>query len=178
MLTLNKIVVDSFQKHGLSTKSLPPHQWAKNTGSNFSGDVKNTFNGESDVLISFGDVVDCDEGEFGILSGDDLVVRICNDISNVRKLVFAIKGVDGILRRPPDEATEDDLIEKWSPNVEYSGVHYTEIDVTGGIGLKAARGAEVAAMGIDVFIVNGEYPERLFNACRGVPTIGTQIFSQ
>ena len=92
--------------------------------------------------------------------------------------MFAIKGVDGILRRPPDEATEDDLIEKWSPNVEFSGVHYTEIDVTGGIGLKAARGAEVAAMGIDVFIVNGEYPERLFNACRGVSTIGTQIFSQ
>ena len=178
MLTLNKIVVDSFQKHGLSTKSLPPHQWAKNTGSNFSGDVKFMFNSDFDVMISFGDVVDCDVGEFGILSGDDLVVRICNDISNVRKLVFAIKGVDGILRRPPDEATEDDLIEKWSPNVEFSGVHYTEIDVTGGIGLKAARGAEVAAMGIDVFIVNGEYPERLFNACRGVSTIGTQIFSQ
>ena len=56
-----------------------------------------------------------------------------------------------------------------------SGVHYTEIDVTGGIGLKAARAA-VATMGIDVFIV-GEYPERLFNACRGVPTIGTQIFA-
>ena len=40
MLTLNKIVVESFEKHGLSTKSLPPHHWARNTGSNFSGDVK------------------------------------------------------------------------------------------------------------------------------------------
>ena len=178
MLTLNGIVVESFEKHGLSTKSLPPHHWARNTGSNFSGDVKNTFNAESDVMISFGDVVDCDEGEFGILSGDDLVVRICQDIPNVSKLVFAIGGVDGILRKPPEVANEDDLIEKWSPNVEFSGIHYTEIDVTGGIGLKAARGAEVAKMGIDVFIVNGEYPERLFNACTGNSTIGTQIFSQ
>lgn len=178
MLTLNKIIVESFQKHGLSTTSLPPHKWAKNTGSNFSGDIKSIFKSNSNVMISFGDVVECDVGEFGILSGDDLVVRICQDIPNVSKLVFAIGGVDGILRRPPEVANKDDLIERWSPNVEFSGVHYTEIDVTGGIGLKAARGAEVAAMGIDVFIVNGEYPERLFNACRGFPTIGTQIFSQ
>ena len=178
MLTLNNIVLESFEKHGLSTKSLPPHHWARNTGSNFSGDVKNTFKTESDVMISFGDVVDCDEGEFGILSGDDLVVRICQDIPDVSKLVFAIGGVDGILRKPPEMANEDDLIDKWSPKVEFSGIHYTDIDVTGGIGLKAARGAEVAKMGIDVFIVNGEYPKRLFNACTGNSTIGTQIFSQ
>ena len=178
MLTLNNIIVESFQKHGISTKSLPPHEWAKNTGSNFSGDVGSIFDSNSEVAISFGDVVDCDKGEFGILSGDDLVVRICQDIADVSRLVFAIGGVDGILRRPPEVANEDDLIKQWSPNIEFSGVHYTDIDVTGGIGLKAARGAEVAAMGIDVFIVNGEHPERLFNACRGFPTIGTQIFSQ
>ena len=178
MLTLNKIVVESFEKHGLSTKSFPPHQWAKNTGSNFSGDVKSIFNSNTEVIISFGDVVDCDKREFGILSGDDLVVRICRDVPNVTKLVFAVGGVDGILRKPPELANEDDLIEKWSPNVEFSSIHYTEIDVTGGIGLKAVRGAEVAEMGIDVFIINGEYAERLFNACTGISTIGTQIFCQ
>ena len=92
-------------------------------------------------------------------------------------MIFAVKGVDGILRRPPEEATADDLIDKWSPNVEFSGVHHSEIDVTGGIGLKAIRGAEVAAFGIDVFIINGEYSQRLLDACTGVRTIGTQIFS-
>ena len=61
--------------------------------------------------------------------------------------------------------------------MEFSGVHHSEIDVTGGIGLKATRGAEVAAFGIDVFIINGEYSQRLLDACTGVPTIGTQIFS-
>ena len=178
MLTLNKIVVESFHRHGLSTKSSPPHEWARNTGSNFSGDIATTFKSDSDVIISFGDVVDCDDGEFGILSGDDLVVRICREIPNVTKLVFAVKGVDGILRRPPEIANASDLIEQWSPNVEYSGIHYADIDVTGGIGLKAIRGAEVAEIGVSVLIVNGEYPERLFDACRGIPTIGTQIFSE
>ena len=177
MLTLNSIIKKSFVKKGISTISHPPHKWVRNTGSNFSGNIVDRFNAVNEVAITFGDVVDCDVGKFGILSGDDLVVRICQDIPNVSRLIFAVKGVDGILRRPPEVATEDDLIDKWSPNVEFSGVHHSEIDITGGIGLKATRGAEVAAMGIDVFIINGENSQRLLDACTGVPTIGTQIFS-
>ena len=177
MLTLNSIIKNSFSEKGISTISHPPHKWVRNTGSNFSGNIVDLFDSSNEVVITFGDVVDCDVGEFGILSGDDLVVRICQDVPNVSRLIFAVKGVDGILRRPPEEATADDLIDKWSPNVEFSGVHHSEIDVTGGIGLKATRGAEVAAFGIDVFIINGEYSQRLLDACTGVPTIGTQIFS-
>jgi hypothetical protein len=44
-------------------------------------------------------------------------------------------------------ATEDDLIEEWSPSIAFEGIHHSEIDVTGGIGLKASRGAEAAAKG-------------------------------
>tara|TARA_B100000683_G_scaffold43955_1_gene39702 strand:- start:14605 stop:15462 length:858 start_codon:yes stop_codon:yes gene_type:complete len=178
MLTLNSIIVEAFSKQGVSSITLPPHKWAKNTGSNFHGEILETFTTDKDVAITFGDVVDCDEGEFGILSGDDLVVRICQDVPNVSRLVFAIKGVDGILRRPPELATSSDLIENWSPSVEFKGVHNKEIDVTGGIGLKAHRGAEVAALGIQVLIVNGEYPDRIYRACTGLPTRGTQIFSE
>ncbi len=75
-------------------------------------------------------------------------------------------------------ADESDLIERWSPSVEYGGVHNSEIDVTGGIGLKAIRGSEVAASGVDVFIINGEKPQRLFDACKGISTRGTQIFTE
>ena len=177
MLTLNSIIKKSFAKKGISTISHPPHKWVRNTGSSFSGNIVERFGSGKEVAITFGDVVDCDVGEFGILSGDDLVVRICQDVPNVSRLIFAIKGVDGILRRPPGLATADDLIDKWSPNVEFSGVHHSEIDITGGIGLKATRGSEVAAMGIDVFIINGENSQRLLDACNGVPTVGTQIFS-
>ena len=59
--------------------------------------------------------------------------------------LFAVKGVDGILMKPPEEATDDDLITEWSPSISFRGVHNTEIDVTGGIALKAKRGAEVAS---------------------------------
>ena len=177
MLTLNKLILDAFDKIGVSAKSLPPHQWARNTGSGFTGEIKNNFTITEDVAITFGDVVDCDEGEFGILSGDDLVVRLCRDLPNVTRLVFAVKGVDGILSKPPTEATDDDLIREWSPSVTYSGVHNSDVDVTGGIDLKAKRGAEVATLGVEVFLVNGEKSERLFDACVGNDTIGTRIIS-
>jgi isopentenyl phosphate kinase len=178
MLTLNKIVLDAFSKRGIATTKLPPHEWARNTGSNFDGNITKLFNNNKSVEITFGDIVDCDEGVFGILSGDDLVVRICQDIPNVKRLIFAVKGVDGILKRPPELADESDLIEHWSPSTEYSGVHNSEIDVTGGIGLKAIRGSEVAASGVDVFIINGEEPQRLLDACKGISTRGTQIFAE
>lgn len=178
MLSLNKIVLDAFSKRDIATTKLPPHEWARNTGSNFDGNIAKLFNYNNSVMITFGDVVDCDEGVFGILSGDDLVVRICQDIPNVKRLIFAVKGVDGILKRPPEFADESDLIEHWSPSVEYSGVHNSEIDVTGGIGLKAIRGSEVAASGVEVFIINGEEPQRLLDACKGITTRGTQIFAE
>ena len=178
MLTLNKIVCEEFAKQDISTKSMPPHQWAKNTGSSFEGEITENFSTELDVIVTFGDVVDCDEKEFGILSGDDIVVRICQDIANVSRLVFAIKGVDGILMKPPEEATDEDLVTEWSPSISFRGVHNTEIDVTGGIALKAKRGAEVASLGVDVFIVNGEKPERVFDACMGIPTRGTRIYHE
>ena len=89
-----------------------------------------------------------------------------------------MKGVDGILSKPPEQATEDDLIEEWSPSTVYSGIHHSEIDVTGGIALKAKRGAEVASIGIGVMLVNGEKPERLFDACIGRQTTGTRIISE
>lgn len=178
MLTLNQIVLDAFSKSGIDAYKCPPHEWARNTGSDFEGDITQLFPQNSLVGITFGDVVDCDEGVFGILSGDDLVVRICQDIPNVKRLIFAVKGVDGILKRPPELADESDLIKRWSPSVEYSGVHNSEIDVTGGIGLKAIRGSEVAASGVDVFIINGEQPQRLLDACKGISTRGTQIFAE
>ena len=66
-----------------------------------------------------------------------LAVRLCRDIPNVPRLVFAVKELME-LGKPPEQATEDDLI-KWSPSIVYSGIHHSEIDVTGGIELKAKR---------------------------------------
>ena len=179
MLTLNRFVSDSLKKYDLISSVKPPHRWAKNTGSDFEGNISEIFSDyQESVCVTFGDVVECQgEASFGILSGDDLVVRLSKEIPNVKRLVFAIGGVDGILKRPPGVGNSDDLIEIWSPDLKFEGLHDTEIDVTGGIGLKAARGAEVAKLGIEVVIVNGSYPKRVFDACLGKEVLGTKIIA-
>lgn len=173
MLELNSIVVNELRSFGLDVQSYPPHRWAKGTGADFTGELPL----HQGVTVVYGDVVDDETMEFGILSGDDLMLRYSIEIPDVERAVFAIGGVDGILRVPPSKASPDDLIEVWAPNMEFEGEHATDIDVTGGIGLKATRGAMIAAEGIDVILINGEIPERVLDAIEGKSVIGTRIKS-
>jgi isopentenyl phosphate kinase len=105
------------------------------------------------------------------------MLRYATELPNVERAVFAIGGVDGILRVPPTRATPDDLIEIWHPELEFEGEHASDIDVTGGIGLKAARGAEISSAGVDVILINGEHPARVIDAIEGKSVIGTRIIS-
>ena len=171
MLELNQIVVTALQAKGLDVKSFPPHKWAKGTGPNFSGNLPI----HDGVTVVYGDVVDDDMKDFGILSGDDLMLRYATEFSGVERAIFAIGEVDGILRVPPSKAGPDDLIEVWNPEMEFEGEHAVDIDVTGGIGLKAARGAMIASKGVDVILVNGEISQRVSDAIEGFPVIGTRI---
>ncbi len=173
MIDLNNYVLSSLQKYGLDAKTYSPHLWATGTGPNFKGELP-VFDG---VTVVYGDVVNDLETEFGILSGDDIMLRYSTELPDVERAVFAIGGVDGILRVPPSKAGPEDLIETWSPDMEFEGEHAAEIDVTGGIGLKAARGAMISQKGIAVQIINGEYSDRVLAALEGETVLGTKIVS-
>jgi isopentenyl phosphate kinase len=177
MLKLNSIVLSQLTDVGLNPISHPPHEWASNLGPEFNGTLERFASEDvNTVHVSFGDVVDVDdERKFGILSGDDIVARLSIELSGVESLVFAMGGVDGLLKVPPHLATVEDLIEDWSPEVTYEGVHQTDIDVTGGIGLKMTRGYLVATNGVSVHLINGEYPERILDFVRGKTWRGTTI---
>ena len=171
MVDLNNHVMSSLSRNGITAESFPPRIWAKGTGPNFEGELPVS----NDVTVSFGDVVSDPVTNFGILSGDDIVLRYALELENVERVVFAIGGVDGLLRVPPSESKPEDLIENWHQDIDYFGEHLSDIDVTGGIALKMNRGAMIAEKGIDVLIVNGEYPERLLDAIEGKPVRGTKI---
>lgn len=173
MIELNNHVLSSLQKYGLDAKTYSPHLWATGTGPGFKGELP-VFDG---VTVVYGDVVDDLETDFGILSGDDIMLRYSTELPDVERAVFAIGGVDGILRVPPSKAGPDDLIETWSPDMEFEGEHAAEIDVTGGIGLKAARGAMISQKGVAVQIINGEYSDRVLAALEGESVLGTKIVS-
>ena len=173
MIELNNHVLSSLKKYGLDAKTYSPHLWATGTGPGFKGELP-VFDG---VTVVYGDVVNDLENDFGILSGDDIMLRYSTELPDVERAVFAIGGVDGILRVPPSKAGPDDLIETWSPDMEFEGEHAAEIDVTGGIGLKAARGAMISQKGVAVQIINGEYSDRVLAALEGESVLGTKIVS-
>ena len=177
MLDLNQYLFDELSKVDITCVTLPPHTWAKNTGKEFEGSLEvfeSTPHGI--VAMCYGDVVECDgESKFGILSGDDLVYRLSAELPNVVRVIFALGGVDGVLERPPADGEEQLLIPLMSPHREFSSIHDTEIDVTGGISLKVNRSFELAKNGIEVTFVNGAVPGRIVDAAKNEPVIGTKF---
>lgn len=182
MLSLNDFVVEALREYGLEVEVFPPHFWASGTGLNFEGDLSifSRTNSKA-VKVCFGDVTSCPgEAEFGILSGDDLAYRLATEIEGVERLVFALGGVDGLLRNPPKEGVTQEIITEWRRSDGFTGEHHSAIDVTGGIFLKAERGAQAANMGIEVLMVRGDGDEgqdRVLAALRGEECLGTRILA-
>ena len=178
MLDLNQHVVEALTRRDISAVALPPHQWARGTGPHFEGDLAFFEQAPKGiVMVTFGDVVDCESPrEFGILSGDDLVKRMADEINGVERLVFAMGGVEGVLASPPsDKNPSPELLSELTPNDVFVGEHQTNMDVTGGIGLKVARGLEALEAGVEVWLVSGEIGCRVQEACMGLPVVGTQL---
>ena len=174
MLQLNRLVCTSLIDQGLKVSSHPAHVWASGVGPDFDG----TFVASDELIqITFGDLVNCPAPkEFGILSGDHLMERL-SLFEGVELVVFLVSGVDGILARPPMDDETPELLSRWNSSMAFDGRHQSAIDVTGGIGLKAACGARIADSGIPVWIINGDNPQRLLELAQTGKTIGTQIIA-
>lgn len=179
MLELNAHVMQALTRCDISAVTLSPHQWARNTGAGFAGDLALFEQAPHGiVMVSHGDVVDCDEPRrFGILSGDDLVLRLATELTGVKRLVFAMGGVDGVLADPPQPNVNDVLLPTLRQTDLFTGEHAVEMDVTGGIGLKVERGFQATAKGIEVLLVNGEKDRRVADACMGKDVVGTRLLA-
>lgn len=175
MLALSKHVASALHEAGITTSRHPPHQWATGVGPTFSGDLS-PLQPATTVPVTWGDVVPVPgHVSFGILSGDDVVHRCAVELPHITRVVFAMGGADGVLRRPPHEATEEDLITEWREDSVFEGHHAVEMDVTGGIGLKVERARSIAQHGVETFFVNGEVEGRLQAALLGQHVRGTRF---
>ena len=175
MRELNRLIVTRLAESGLEAESLPPSEWAIGTGSKFQGEIINFQREvEEPIPITFGDVVNTnDELEFGILSGDDLMLRLSRELE-VSHCIFLIGDAEGVLSGPPDQKGSK-LIDKLETGVEIEGPHYSEIDVTGGIGLKIDRARKIASDVEEVWILDGRCPERIVELLTSGETRGTKI---
>ena len=175
MLELNSYVCRALIENGLKVSSHPPHTWSRGTGKSFNGTLERFDTQGMVIPVTHGDVNDCEEPQsFGILSGDHLMQRL-SSIEGVSIAIFAMYGVDGIMTHPPGSDEENTLIEEIDSDISFSPSHDARIDVTGGISLKVSCARSMAAEGIDVWLVNGEYPQRMVEVLVQGETIGTNV---
>ena len=176
MIELNNLVVKCLQAQRIECVPIVPHKNIQGIGMDFQINLEHIKKiSEKKVPILWGDVVCCDSPEdFGILSGDDIAARLAIDLDNVSSLVFAMGGADGVMNEPPQNPNSK-LIRVLNKNVNFESLHKTDQDVTGGIMYKVKRGLEVSKHIDSVYIVNGEYPERISSAVQGLESIGTRI---
>ena len=177
MRELNNLIIGKMEERGLECIGYPPSDWAKGTGARFTGDIS-IFQGRygRSIPVTFGDVVDTnDESKFGILSGDDLMLRLSTELQ-VTHSIFLIGDSEGVLTGPPDES-DSELITQLGPDTKVKGEHDVEIDVTGGIGLKIERSLEIAKVVEEVWIIDGREPGRVLELLASGETTGTKILN-
>ena len=158
--------------------SIPPRTFARNTGARFAGNLQQFAEGGCSTLaITFGDVVQCDSPKlFGILSGDDLMLRLSEELPGVTHVVFFMVE-DGVLTVP---GSEGKLIEVWnsSKSVGFRSSHNSKIDVTGGILYKIERAEMIANKVPHVWFLSGAFPDRLKALLMRNDVLGTRIMPQ
>ena len=176
MIQLNNEIITIFSKIGIESIGYPPSNWASGIGEDFAGDLSFITKLNSDTIpILFGDVVDInDSREFGVLSGDDIMARICKEIPDVTHSIFLIGDAPGVMSKPPHYG-DSKLIPIWNRNTNLQIEHKSHIDVTGGMELKLLRASSISEQVNQVWFLDGREPERILELLANGKTIGTKI---
>ena len=167
MIALNKIIVDEFLKQGLKPYSIPPAALVTSQRADAHA-MRTTAKIAKDLMpITYGDALWISPGKTFILSGD----RIMSMIATVLRPKLCIFALD-------EEGVYDLATRKVIPELKAGAkpiVNNVKMDVTGGIARKLAESARIAKVGTDVFIVNGNFPDRIVDAIKRKHYQGTII---
>ena len=166
MIDLNKIILDLFVKNGLNPYCLPP--------TDFMGGNKPILKKVKEIEkiskanfipVTFGDALWYGQGKTYILSGDKIMTHL-SKILKPRLSIFALKE-DGLYS---DLKSKKLIYELKNEKPTFSE---TKMDVTGGMTRKVEEASNIAKMGINVFFVNGNKPDRIVKAIKNKKFEGT-----
>jgi len=166
MVELNKIILDSFLKHNLNPYCLPPTDFMSGNKPDQKKVREIAKIAKAGLVpISYGDVMWYGKNKFYILSGD----RIMGILSKILKprLVIFVLNVDGVYS---DMKTKKLLYEIKG---EKTTIAEVEMEVTGGMSRKIKEAISISKNGTNVFLVNGNKPDRIVNAIRNEKFEGT-----
>ena len=171
-------VLDSFQKNGISAVAIPPHSTLlldNHEPLRFDTDIFKKYLDMNFTPVTFGDVVLDKKLGFSICSGDLLMLLLAKNL-NPEKVIFVIDE-DGLFTSNPKKDINAELIESATKDElnEYTISKDGHADVTGGMQGKIDTIKKIAGLGIDIILLNGNKPDRLFKVLNGEKTKSTII---
>ena len=175
---LNNLILTIFHDQQLPIISLPPHallQLNNHKPYKFETKIFHSYLHQGFIPITFGDVVLDKVLGFSICSGD-LLLQLLTQQFKPTKTIFVIDE-DGLYTENPKQNPKAKLIEKTTikelEKLKTTKNHHA--DVTKGMEGKLQTIQNVAHMGIDTILVNGNIEKRLYNILTGKPTPHTVI---
>ena len=166
MIELNKIILDLMLKNKLKPYSLPPTDFMSGNKP-IPNKVKEIEKIAKSGLIpvTYGDALWFGQNKTFILSGDKIMTHLAK-ILRPRLCVFALNE-DGLY----SDLKSKKLI------LELKGqrplISQNKMDVTGGMTRKVEEASKISKMGMNVFFVNGNKPERIVKAIKNRKFEGT-----
>ena len=175
MLELNQHVMDALTKHDISAVSLAA-SLGEEHGKGVPRDLGVFDGAPTGIVETHGDVVECDPPWTSESCPRRFGLPLGNRGERCQTIGVCDGGVEGVLSEPPtNENDEAKLITVLTRDHPFEGEHMTDMDVTGGIGLKVTRGFQVAEHGVSVHMVSGELDQRVKDACLGSTFRGTTL---
>ena len=166
MIELNKIILDSMLRNKLSPYCLPPTDFMSGNKPIIKKIKEIEKIAKSDFIpVTYGDALWYGQKKTYILSGDKIMTYL-SKILKPRMSIFALNE-DGLYS---DLKTKKLITELKEENPE---ITKNKMDVTGGMTRKVKEATKISKMGINVFFVNGNKPERIVKAIKNRKYEGT-----
>ena len=166
MIELNKIILDSLLKNKLNPYCLPPTDFMSGNKP-ISKKVKEIEKIAKSGLIpvTYGDALWYGQKKTYILSGDKVMTHLAK-ILRPRLCIFVLNE-DGLYSDLKSKKLIYELRDKRHLISE------NKMDVTGGMTRKVEEALKISKIGMNVFFVNGNKPERILKAVRNRKFEGT-----
>jgi len=166
MIELNKIILDSLLKNRLNPYCLPPTGFMSGNKP-ISKKVKEIEKIAKSGLIpvTYGDALWYGQKKTYILSGDKVMTHLAK-ILRPRLCIFVLNE-DGLYSDLKSKKLIYELRDKRHLISE------NKMDVTGGMTRKVEEALKISKIGMNVFFVNGNKPERILKAVRNRKFEGT-----
>lgn len=163
MIELDKIILDSLLKHKLHPYSLPPTDFMSGNKP-MPKKIKEISNIAISGLtpVTYGDALWYGKKKTYILSGDKIMTHLAK-ILKPRLCIFALNE-DGLYSDLKSKTLIPELDASLRNAISKNDDTGTVMDVTGGMTRKVTESLKISKMGVDVFFVNGNKPQRIIGA--------------